>query len=291
MKTTATIILSIVFCTVLQAQSISVTQFKAAPNDFSAAAQGTRRLDPDGDACALVKISTHQTGFSFDAGANCIADVIYSDPGVWLYLPSGTRKVTISHKQFGTVYGWQFPINLEPARTYEMTLKTDMPKPVRVRPPRPVKPDFDVTGFSTHFLQGHIGMEIYQGDFIGTVIGVNYSFVPKRMGFYTSVELGIDSETFNVFVGPAIRMLDSSSYTDWQLYAGLGYAGDSFGVDVGTKFGWKSDKILSRWDFSLGCQYWGDGTIVPYVGLGAGITGYAAAGVLGLIACVLGMAL
>lgn len=288
MKTTATIILSIILSTALHAQSISITQFKAAPNDFSAAAQGTRRLDPDGEACALVKISTHQTGFSFDAGASCITDVVYSEPGVWLYLPSGTRKVTISHKQFGTIYGWLFPINLEPARTYEMTLKTEMPKPVRIRP---IRPDLNVTGFSSHFLQSHIGMEIYQGSVYGAVIGMNYSFVPKRMGFYTSVEFGVDSGTINIFAGPAIRIFDSTSYTDWQLYAGLGYAGGSFGVDVGTKFGWKSDKILSRWDFSFGCQYWGNGTVVPYVGLGAGITGYAAAGVLGLIACVLGMVL
>ena len=86
-------------------------------------------------------------------------------------------------------------------------------------------------------------------------------------------------------------MLDSSSSTDWQLYAGLGYDGGSFGVDIGTKFGWKSDNVLSFKDFSLGCQYWGGGTIAPYVGLGAGITGYTALCVLGLIACVLGSAL
>lgn len=268
------------------AQNISVSSFKAAPDDFSAAARETRRIDLMGNACALVKISTRQSGFSFDAGMECIADVIYAEPGVWLYLPAGTRDITISHKVYGTLSGWNFPVSLESARVYELTLKTELPKAPK---PVKIKPDFKVDGFSSHFLQSHIGMEIYKGEVYGAVIGMNYSFVPKKMGFYTSVEFGMDSETFNIFAGPVIRMLDSSSFTDWQLYAGVGYAGCTFGVDVGTKFGWQSDKILSRWDFSLGCQYWGDGTIVPYVGFGAGITGYTAAGILALILGVAGI--
>lgn len=283
MKRIITVIASMILCVPVHAQKISVAQFREAPDDFSAAARETRRADLSGEACALVKISTKQSGFSFDAGIECISDIIYTEPGVWLYLPAGTRRITIAHKQYGTLSRWQFPLTLEPARVYEMTLKTEQPKPVR--------PSFNVDGFSSHFLQSHIGMEIYKGEVYGAVIGMNYSFVPKKMGFYTSVEFGMDSETFNIFAGPVIRMLDSSSFTDWQLYAGVGYAGCTFGVDVGTKFGWQSDKILSRWDFSLGCQYWGNGTVVPYVGLGAGISGYTAVCVLGLIACVLGGAL
>lgn len=282
MKRTAIIISSIIICCQSYAQSISVSSFKESPNDFTAAAGETRRIDISGNACALVKISTKQSALSFDAGMECIADVVYAEPGVWLYLPAGTRNITISHKVYGTLSKWDFPVSLEPSKVYEMTLKTELPKTVKI------KPDFNVDGFSSHFLQSHVGMEISQGEVYGTMIGMNYSFVPKKMGFYTSIEYGVDSGTFNIFAGPAIRMLDSSSSTDWQLYAGLGYAGGSYGVDVGTKFGWKSDKIMSRWDFSLGCQYWGNGTVVPYVGLGAGITGYAAAGILGLILCVFG---
>ena len=53
-----------------------------------------------------------------------------------------------------------------------------------------------------------------------------------------------------------------------------------------TCFAWQSDKILSRYDFSIGCQYWGEGTVVPYVGLGAEITGCVAAAVAGVILAV-----
>ena len=280
MKRIITVIASMILCVPVHAQKISVAQFREAPDDFSAAARETRRADLSGEACALVKISTKQSGFSFDAGIECISDIIYTEPGVWLYLPAGTRSITIAHKQYGILSRWQFPLTLESARVYEMTLKTEQPKPVR--------PSFNVDGFSSHFLQSHIGMEIYGGEVRGATIGINYTFLPKRAGFYTSVEYGFDSEIFNVFAGPAIRLLDSSSTTDWQLYAGIGYAGGALGGDFGTRFGWKSDKVLSRWDFSLGCQYWGNGTVVPYVGLGAGITGYTAAGILGIILCVVG---
>lgn len=280
MKRIITIIASMILCVPVHAQKISVAQFREAPDDFSAAARETRRADLSGEACALVKISTKQSGFSFDAGIECISDIKYMEPGVWLYLTAGTRSITIAHKQYGTLSRWQFPLTLESARVYEMTLKTEQPKPVR--------PSFNVDGFSSHFLQSHIGMEIYGGEVRGATIGINYTFLPKRAGFYTSVEYGFDSEIFNVFAGPAIRLLDSSSTTDWQLYAGIGYAGGALGGDFGTRFGWKSDKVLSRWDFSLGCQYWGNGTVVPYVGLGAGITGYTAAGILGIILCVVG---
>lgn len=284
MKAMFTFIIPVVFCASLHAQSISVTQFRPAPNDFSAAAQATRRLDPDGNACALVKIATHQTGFSFDAGASCIADIVYAEPGVWLYIPSGTRKVTISHKQFGTVSGWQFPVSLEPARTYEMTLKTELPE--KARPPRPVKPEFDVTGFSSHFLMSHVGMEISQGEVYSATFGISYCFLPKKTGFYASVDYSSDSGV-SIFGGPVLRMLDSNSSTDWQVYAGVGLtAYGTLGVDAGSRFAWQSDKILSRYDFSIGCQYWGEGTVVPYVGLGAEITGCVAAAVAGVILAV-----
>lgn len=286
MRTTATIISTIFICVSLRAQNISVVQFRSAPNDFSAAAQETRRLDPDGNACALIKIDTHQAGFSFDAGASCISDIIYAEPGIWLYLPSGTRKLTIAHKQFGSLCGWQFPINIEPAHTYAMTLKTEIPKLEKVRPARPdrpAKPAFDVTGFSSHFLQSHVGMEIGKGEECSATIGISYSFVPGKAGFYFSVDY-CDDSGLSFFAGPAFRLLDAQSATDWQIYAGVGYtANNSCSVDIGSHFAWKSKKALSLWDFSVGCQYWGNGSVVPYVGLGAGITGYAAVGILGLI--------
>ena len=291
MRKSLTVIAALCTCLQAHAQNISVSQFRAAPDDFSAAASQTRRIDLSGDACALVKIATKQSGFSFDAGMECIADVVYADPGIWLYLPGGTRSITVSHKLFGTLSGWQFPITLEPARTYEMTLRTEMPKAARPEREKKPRPEFNVDGFSSHFLQSFIGMEICEGSVYGAVAGLNYTFNPGRTGFYVSLGYGFESESLNLFAGPSLRMLDSSSYTDWQLYAGAGYADGGLGLEVGSKIGWNNDNVLSRWDFSIGCQYLGSSTFVPYLGLGAGVTSYSLLGMLALFICILGEAL
>lgn len=274
--------------TTANAQRIIVSGFKADPNDITAADPATRRTDPNGEACSLIKISTRQSGFSFDAGMDCIVDVVYNDPGIWLYIPSGTRSITISHQSYGTLRRWEIPYSLEPARTYEMNMKGEM---ARQGSPTSYKPSFKVEGFASHFLETHVGATIYDGEFYGMMFGVNYAFVPKHAGFYTSIEYNSEIG-MGFFVGPEFRIFDNSSYTDWHLYGGVGLQGD--GVlcgDLGTRFGWRDSHVLSRWDFSLGCQYWGDGLIVPYAGLGAGITGYTAAGALGLLCLCLGAVL
>ena len=287
MKRYLTILLLFAVAMTARAQRLVVSSMRSAPNDITAAAATSRRIDPNGEACALIKISTRQSGFSFDAGMNCIVDILYNEPGIWLYIPSGTRNLTISHKEFGTLRNWPIPFNLEPARTYEMTLKGEMPRPSNVS----YKPKFNVEGFSSHFLESHVGTAIWDGEFYGMTVGLNYSFIPKHAGFYTSVEYSTELGAA-FFIGPEFRIFDNSSTTDWHLYGGIGLQGNgAICGDIGSKFGWRDGHTLSRWDFSLGCQYWGDGIIVPYAGVGAGITGYTALGALGLICLCLGAVL
>lgn len=276
--------------TLTHAQSFSVGSFRSVPLDFSASEVDMRRQSPYGEPCALVKISTKLTGLSFDAGAECVSDVVYADPGVWLYLPSGTRTITIARSRVESLVGWHFPVTLESGRTYEMTLKMERPKPPRSE--KPARIPFGTDQFSSHFLQSHIGMELFGGVVEEGTLGISYSFMPGRMGLYTSIDWS-SSCGVSFFAGAAFRLLDSKdSNTDWQLYVAPGISTcGTFSMDAGTRFAWKSDKALSRLDFSLGCQYWGGNTFVPYVGLGSKISAYAAVGVLGLLLCAVGLAL
>jgi len=280
-------------CLITEGQTLSISSFKQDPKDYSAIAPDTKRADFSGRDCALIKISTKLTGLSFDSGMEYIADVVYNSPGVWIYLPTSAKYITISHSTYGTINRWHFPTTLESGKTYGMTLKAELPKKEYVFHPKPIKiekpkPVFNTDGFSSHFLQGHLGMEINNGTVDCAVFGLSYSFMPGRWGFTTSFDWS-ECSGFALFAGPSVRMLDNSSFTDWQLYACPGYViGSSMAVDIGTRFGWKTDKVLSRYDFSIGCQYWGKNTFVPYVGLGAEITGYSVAVVLGLILCVAG---
>lgn len=285
MKRHLLISILLLFGTLCGAQIMSVSSFKLDADDFSAASPDGRRQDSDGQPCALVKISTRLTGLSFDAGEACVVDVNYKLPGVWIYLPSSARRITISSRTSGTLNKWSFPVSLEPGRTYLMNLKSELPRTVK---PVNAKPAFNKSGFSSHFIQSHIGAEINQGYADCMVLGLSYSFMPGRLGFYTSVDWSLGGGVA-FFAGPSIRMLDGRSSTDWMLYAAPGLVpGGQLGADFGTKFGWNTGKALSRFDFSIGCQYWGDNTFVPYAGLGAQITGYSVAAVIGIFLCVLG---
>jgi len=278
-----------------EAQCLSVSSFREDRDDYSGMDATTRRLAPDGEPCAVVKISTDLTGMSFDAGTDCIVDAVYTKPGVWLYLPPTARYITISHKVSGTLFRWNFPISMESGRTYRLVLKAELPKKepaprtYRAPKPKPVRPPFEVEGFSSHFIQTHLGVEISEGSAYSAVFGLSYCFMPKRWGFYTSIDISTDA-CVAVFAGPSVRMLDSSSSVDWQLYAGPGYVPYSgIGADLGSRFGWNTDKVLSRYDFSVGCQYWGKGSFVPYVGMGAKISCYSLAIVLSLVICAAAM--
>ena len=111
------------------AQNISVASFKMDEMDLTANQQGTIVLDQNGDKCALIKVITTQTGFNFDNGSLGITKVEYHTGEVWVYLPAGSRRISISHSQLGQLRDYQFPVNIEKARTYVLELKTENPKP------------------------------------------------------------------------------------------------------------------------------------------------------------------
>lgn len=58
------------FCAVAaRSQNISVASFKMDENDITANMESTMVYDQNGEKCALIRIQTTQTGFTFDVGA------------------------------------------------------------------------------------------------------------------------------------------------------------------------------------------------------------------------------
>ena len=105
------------------AQNMSVSSFRLDESDLTANLQGTMVLDQNGEKCALIKIRTTQSGFSFDVGSLGVMRVDYKTAEVWIYVPFGVRRMTIQHPQLGTVQ-YDFPLTIEKARTYVMELVT-----------------------------------------------------------------------------------------------------------------------------------------------------------------------
>jgi formylglycine-generating enzyme required for sulfatase activity len=108
----------------VNSQSLVVKSFRKLETDQNAR-MVSPKTDQNGKKCAIIKVVTSQTGFVFDFGmiGNAIATEQHTGE-LWIWVPAGARKVTISHQQLGVLRDYQFDIDIEEATVYEMVLTT-----------------------------------------------------------------------------------------------------------------------------------------------------------------------
>lgn len=112
------------FVTCAKSQSLSVNSFKLLNTDLTANTAGSIEKDQNGETAALIKVVTTQTGFTFDGGSMGIVKTKQTPGEVWVYIPRGSKKISIKHSQLGVLRDYYFPVAIEAARTYEMILIT-----------------------------------------------------------------------------------------------------------------------------------------------------------------------
>lgn len=105
---------------------MSVRQFYLAETDLDANTAGTMMYDQNGEVCAIIKLETSLDGFSFDVGSLGVRDVKRVGGELWIYVPFGIRRITLSHPQLGVIRDYQFPVRIERARTYIMKLNAKL---------------------------------------------------------------------------------------------------------------------------------------------------------------------
>lgn len=118
-----TIALMLVSTQMIGAQNIDVSSFRLLENDLDANTIGTLEKDQNGEIAALIKVVTTETGFSFDTGQLGIVKTVQKPAEIWVYVPHGMKKITISHPRLGILRDYYLPITVAPARTYEMVLE------------------------------------------------------------------------------------------------------------------------------------------------------------------------
>ena len=123
MKDDFVIILLIIFGLTTQAQQISVKSFRQLENDLDARAHFPKE-DKNGEKAALIKIVTTETGFEFDAGTIGIVASVQKISEIWLYVPRGSKVVTIMHPKLGQLRNYPYPIAIVAGDVYEMVLTT-----------------------------------------------------------------------------------------------------------------------------------------------------------------------
>ena len=105
-------------------QEFSVASFQVLPNDVSAFINNVRDLNDD--ACALIKVEAPSDfAFSTPLGIVKRKDEVGE---IWLYVPKGTKMLTLKHPQWGVIRDYKLGKPLESRMTYE--LKLNQPKTI-----------------------------------------------------------------------------------------------------------------------------------------------------------------
>ena len=123
MKERIILFLFLLFGLTANAQNtISVASFKLIENDLTATTHGTEVKDQNGNTCALIKVQTTQTGFTFDVGMMGVMKTEQHTGEIWVYVPFGVKHISIHHQQLGHLNDYYFPCSIESGRTYRMEL-------------------------------------------------------------------------------------------------------------------------------------------------------------------------
>lgn len=80
------------------------------------------RDERNNQLAALIKVVSRENNFTFDCGSMGIVKVLKKEGEWWVYVPNGTRKLTIQHPVFGKLTEWPLPCVIEGGKTYQMLL-------------------------------------------------------------------------------------------------------------------------------------------------------------------------
>lgn len=102
-------------------EEISVTRFCCLPNDITARVIAPKR-DQNNEVCAIIKVVTKDKSLFFEPDA--LGIIAREDqPGeIWLYVPHGSKRITIKHERFGIIRNYFYTEPIDKATVYELTL-------------------------------------------------------------------------------------------------------------------------------------------------------------------------
>jgi len=114
------------FCPVLvliavsvHAQGFRLSNFHENPTDMTAATSGVKDLN--GRAAALIRFVVRAPQFEFDANMGVIKTEKRTGE-VWVYVPHGTKRLTVRHPYLGVVRDFEPPVAIKSKTTYDVEL-------------------------------------------------------------------------------------------------------------------------------------------------------------------------
>ena len=109
--------------TLLAQPKISVKSFERRENDLTARTYAPKK-DQNGDVCAIIKVVTTQTGFTWDSDGLGIVAAEPKTGEYWIYVPYGAKRLTVQHPQLGILRDYMYPLPIEKATVYILELTT-----------------------------------------------------------------------------------------------------------------------------------------------------------------------
>ena len=114
---------------------MKVLSFELNESDMTASRQGTSRQDVNGKNAALIRIEkpTSDNDYSFDCGSTGqVGDTEFKGGEIWVYVPRGSMKITISHPKYGVLREYEYPVGIKSGKTYIMRLDPGVGKYVNI---------------------------------------------------------------------------------------------------------------------------------------------------------------
>ena len=148
------IIASICFWPLLamsQSRDFEIRDFHENLSDLTAATSNVQDLN--GVMAALIRIAVRDTLFTFDAN-NGIIKQEWDVGEVRLYVPEGTKRITIRHPKLGILRNYQLPCNIESKVTYDAEIVVIERETPQVEYPLSGKQPKEHTPIGVHFLLG-----------------------------------------------------------------------------------------------------------------------------------------
>ena len=103
----------------VHAQGFRFSDFRENPTDMTAATSGVKDLN--GRAAALIRFVVRAPQFEFDANMGIIKTEKHTGE-VWVYVPHGTKRLTVRHPYLGVVRDFEPPVAIKSKTTYDVEL-------------------------------------------------------------------------------------------------------------------------------------------------------------------------
>lgn len=104
---------------IASAQDIEIKDFER--NYTSLIASMNPVNDNAGEACAIIRFSVRDTSFIIEPNLGVVKRI--NNPGeILLYVPKGTKRITVRHKKVMPLRDYEIPETIEPKTTYDAVL-------------------------------------------------------------------------------------------------------------------------------------------------------------------------